>query len=273
MRATSVNEKLKKIVDQELKLAKNGVSYAGAYSTFKGSPLSEGLFQHDLWKLEGRNVTLSGRWDWDSLRTNVVCYGVRNSLGLCIQPTASTASISGNNECIEPFTSNIYNRTISAGTYQLINKHLIRDLYKAGLWTQENRLKLISDRGSVQNMNIPQDLKERYRTVWEMSNKDLISMSAERGRFICQTQSLNLFLAEATHEKLRKMHLDSWKQGLKTGIYYLRSKAASSAMQTISAPVHVPITQELNVPVKKEFTEEEKNVCRRDNPEACIACT
>jgi ribonucleoside-diphosphate reductase alpha chain len=255
-----------------MRLAKDNVEYAGAYHTFKGSPVSEGLFQHDLHSLYNNGVNYtSGRHDWDTLRANVMRYGTRNSLGLCCQPTASTAQILGNNECIEPYVTNIYNRKVISGTFQIVNKHLIRDLTAMGLWNTNMKNTLIASRGSVQSiMEIPKDIRDRYLTVWEIKQRELIQMSADRGRFIDQSQSLNLFLANPTPEQLRAMHLHSWKSGLKTGMYYLRSQPATHAQQfTVAvASKHETPKQEATV-----YTDEEKLICSRDNKESCLACS
>jgi ribonucleoside-diphosphate reductase alpha chain len=201
----------------------------GPYETFKGSPLSEGKFQFDLWGTKSEE--LSGRWDWESLRKEVMKSGTRNSLLLAPMPTASTAQIMGNNEAFEPFTSNIYTRRTLSGEFILVNKHLVRELISLGLWNEDMKNMIILGKGSVQNIpSIPSELKEIYKTVWEIKQKDLIEMSAERGRFICQSQSLNLFIEGVNAAKLTAAHFHSWKLGLKTGMYYLRTKAAADAL-------------------------------------------
>lgn len=199
----------------------------GAYSSFKGSPLSEGKFQFDLWGVKAED--LSGMWDWESLRKEVVKYGVRNSLLLAPMPTASTSQILGNNECFEPYTSNIYTRRVLSGEFIVVNKHLIKDLISLGLWNDEMRQRLMSENGSVQNLDIPEDLKELYKTAFEMSMKNIIDMSADRGIFIDQSQSLNIFMQDPDFRKLTSMHFYAWKKGLKTGMYYLRTKSAVNA--------------------------------------------
>lgn len=201
----------------------------GPYSTFKGSPISEGLFQHNLWNI--KDEELSGRWDWASLRKEVMEHGVRNSLLVAPMPTASTSQILGNNEAFEPYTSNIYTRRVLSGEFIVVNKHLLEDLVKRGLWTEELKQELMRHNGSVQNLDIPEDLKELYKTVWEMSMKDIIDMSRHRGYFIDQSQSLNLFMQDANYAKLTSMHFYAWKSGLKTGMYYLRTKAAVDAIK------------------------------------------
>ena len=195
----------------------------GAYETYAGSPASQGILQFDMWGVE---VT-DERWDWSGLRARIQRHGLRNSLLVAPMPTASTAQILGNNECFEPFTSNVYVRRVLAGQFPLVNRHLVRDLEKMGLWTEEVRQLIIAGSGSVQHVPcIPDRLKDKYKTVWEMSMRVLIDMSADRGAFIDQSQSLNLFVAEPNHTKLSSMHFHSWKKGLKTGMYYLRTKPA-----------------------------------------------
>lgn len=202
----------------------------GPYSTFKGSPISEGLFQHNLWNI--KDEELSGRWDWAALRKEVVKHGVRNSLLMAPMPTASTSQILGNNEAFEPYTSNIYTRRVLSGEFIVVNKHLLEDLVKRGLWNEDLKQEIMRHNGSVQNIErIPDDLKELYKTVWEMSMKDIIDMSRHRGYFIDQSQSLNLFMQDANYAKLTSMHFYAWKSGLKTGMYYLRTKAAVDAIK------------------------------------------
>lgn len=202
----------------------------GPYSTFKGSPISEGLFQHNLWNI--KDEELSGRWDWASLRKEVMEHGVRNSLLVAPMPTASTSQILGNNEAFEPYTSNIYTRRVLSGEFIVVNKHLLEDLVKRGLWNEELKQEIMRHNGSVQHIEvIPQDLKDLYKTVWEMSMKDIIDMSRHRGYFIDQSQSLNLFMQDANYAKLTSMHFYAWKSGLKTGMYYLRTKAAVDAIK------------------------------------------
>ena len=201
----------------------------GPYSSFKGSPISEGLFQHNLWNI--KDEELSGRWDWKALRKDVMKHGVRNSLLMAPMPTASTSQILGNNEAFEPYTSNIYTRRVLSGEFIVVNKHLLEDLVKRGLWTEDLKQQLMRNNGSVQDLDIPEDLKELYKTVWEMSMKDIIDMSRHRGYFIDQSQSLNLFMQDANYAKLTSMHFYAWQSGLKTGMYYLRTKAAVDAIK------------------------------------------
>lgn len=202
----------------------------GPYSTFEGSPMSQGEFQFNLWGLKDED--LSGRWDWASLRKEVVANGVRNSLLVAPMPTASTSQILGNNEAFEPYTSNIYTRRVLSGEFIVVNKHLLEDLVKRGLWNEDLKQEIMRHNGSVQNIErVPQDLKELYKTVWEMSMKDIIDMSRHRGYFIDQSQSLNLFMQDANYAKLTSMHFYAWQSGLKTGMYYLRTKSAVDAIK------------------------------------------
>lgn len=200
----------------------------GAYETFKGSPLSEGKFQFDLWNVK----PASNRWDWENLRLDVMNHGVRNSLLVAPMPTASTSQILGNNECFEPYTSNIYTRRVLSGEFVVVNKHLLKDLISLGLWNNEMKNRIITANGSVQSIpEIPADLKELYKTVWEIKMRTIIDMAADRGAYICQSQSLNLFINSPNSSKLTSMHFYAWKKGLKTGMYYLRTQAASQAVK------------------------------------------
>jgi ribonucleoside-diphosphate reductase alpha chain len=202
----------------------------GPYSTFKGSPISKGEFQHNLWGINDEE--LSGRWDWDKLRKEVKKNGVRNSLLVAPMPTASTSQILGNNECFEPYTSNIYTRRVLSGEFIVVNKHLLEDLVQLGLWNENMKQELMRANGSIQHIEtIPHDIRELYKTVWELSMKDIIDMSRQRGYFIDQSQSLNLFMENANYAKLTSMHFYAWKSGLKTGMYYLRTKAAVDAIK------------------------------------------
>ncbi len=202
----------------------------GAYETYKGSPISEGLFQHNLWGINDEE--LSGRWDWGKLRKDVKKHGVRNSLLVAPMPTASTSQILGNNEAFEPYTSNIYTRRVLSGEFIVVNQHLLEDLVELGLWNEDLKEEIMRANGSIQDVEIiPQDLKELYKTVWELSMKDIIDMSRQRGYFIDQSQSLNLFMENANMAKLTSMHFYAWKSGLKTGMYYLRTKSAVDAIK------------------------------------------
>lgn len=202
----------------------------GPYSTFKGSPMSQGEFQFNMWGI--KDEELSGRWDWGKLRKEVMKHGVRNSLLVAPMPTASTSQILGNNECFEPYTSNIYTRRVLSGEFIVVNKYLLEDLVNLGLWNEDLKQELMRENGSVQNIDaIPQEIKELYKTVWELSMKDIIDMSRQRGYFIDQSQSLNLFMEGANFAKLTSMHFYAWKSGLKTGMYYLRTKSAVDAIK------------------------------------------
>ncbi len=199
----------------------------GAYETFEGSPTSKGVFQFDMW-----GVTPTDRWEWDVLKEEVKEHGVRNSLLLAPMPTASTAQILGNNECFEPYTSNVYTRRVLSGEFIIVNKHLLKDLVREGLWNQEMRQKIMAANGSIQNIQeVPQLLKDLYKTAWEISQKAIIDQAADRGAYICQSQSLNIFMENANFGKLTSMHFYGWEKGLKTGMYYLRTKAATDAIK------------------------------------------
>ena len=202
----------------------------GTYESYKGSPISEGKFQHNLWDVDEKG--LSGLWDWEKLRKDVLKHGVRNSLLVAPMPTASTSQILGNNECFEPYTSNIYTRRVLSGEFIIVNKHLLEDLVSLGLWDEGLKQEIMRANGSIQNIDsIPHDIKELYKTVWELSMKDIIDMAKHRGYFIDQSQSLNLFVEGATMAKLTSMHFYAWKSGLKTGMYYLRTKSAVDAIK------------------------------------------
>lgn len=202
----------------------------GPYQSYKGSPISQGEFQHNLWGI--KDEELSGRWDWGKLRKDVKKHGVRNSLLVAPMPTASTSQILGNNEAFEPYTSNIYTRRVLSGEFIVVNKHLLEDLVELGLWNEDLKQEVMRANGSIQDIDeIPQDLKELYKTVWELSMKDIIDMSRHRGYFIDQSQSLNLFMENANMAKLTSMHFYAWKSGLKTGMYYLRTKSAVDAIK------------------------------------------
>jgi len=199
----------------------------GSYASYEGSPVSKGVFQYDMW-----GVTPSDRWNWDELKEEVAKYGIRNSLLLAPMPTASTSQIFGNNECFEPYTSNIYTRRVLSGEFIVVNKHLLKDLVSLGLWNNTMKNNIIAANGSIQQIpEIPADIRELYKTVWEIKQRNLIDMSADRGAYICQSQSLNLFVDTPSTSKLTSMHFYAWKKGLKTGMYYLRSQAATQAFQ------------------------------------------
>ena len=242
----------------------------GAYQTYEGSPISQGLFQHNLWGK--KDDDLSGRWAWGELRTQIKEHGVRNSLLLAPMPTASTSQILGNNECFEPYTSNIYTRRVLSGEFVVVNKHLLLDLVKLGLWNDEMKNEIIKANGSIQAIDsIPENIKAIYKTVWEIKMKDIIDMSADRGHFIDQSQSLNLFIDQPNMGKITSMHFYAWEKGLKTGMYYLRTKAATQAIQ-FTVQKQAKSQLEPVVASKEEYTAEEAIACSIDNPDDCIAC-
>jgi len=252
----------------------------GAYSSFQGSPASQGLLQYNLWGLNEND--LSGLWDFNILKAEIKEFGLRNSLLVAPMPTASTAQILGNNECFEPFTSNLYKRNTLSGEYAIVNKHLVEDLVNNGLWTDNVRMKLFINNGSVQEIEeIPADIREVYKTVWEMKGKSILEMARDRNYFIDQSQSLNMFMAEPTMTKLSSAHFYGWKLGLKTGMYYLRTKPKASAikglgidtsgMQTLDKALVVEVPK---VEISTEFNPDEFNnaVCSLDNPD-CESCS
>lgn len=272
----------------------------GHYETFPGSPASKGILQFDMW-----DVKPTDRWEWDILKEEIKEHGMRNSLLLAPMPTASTAQILGNNECFEPYTSNIYTRRVLAGEYIIVNKHLLKDLVSLGIWNEDLKNKLIAGNGSIQNINeIPENLKALYKTAWELSQKAIIEMSADRGAYICQSQSLNVFMENANFGKLSSMHFYAWEKGLKTGMYYLRTKAATDAIkftvdkkykeETVSATAESTMatataaaySNELAQPVpqfelksQSEMSADEiakqaaALACSLDNPDACEMCS
>jgi ribonucleoside-diphosphate reductase alpha chain len=267
----------------------------GTYESYEGSPLSEGKFQFHLWNVS--EDELSGRWDWKKLGKQVKKYGARNSLLLAPMPTASTAQILGNNECFEPFTSNLYKRNTLSGEYVIINKHLVDDLVNMDLWDDKMRLRLFSDKGSVLNNElIPEKTREVYKTVWEMSQKNIIDMAADRGLFICQSQSMNLFIQNVNMNKLTSAHFYAWEKGLKTGMYYLRTKSAVDASSrlgidnekektslnkgkvTINENPQQISKKSVEMPslpkdeLSKAEQEAYEELCSLDNPDACEAC-
>ncbi|MEQ1733997.1 MAG: ribonucleoside-diphosphate reductase subunit alpha [Bacteroidia bacterium] len=276
----------------------------GPYETYAGSPVSKGIFQYDMW-----NVTPSPRWEWDILKEEVLKYGVRNSLLLAPMPTASTSQILGNNECFEPFTSNIYKRGTLSGEFMVVNKYLLKDLVKLGLWNDNLKNQIIVGNGSIQHIDeIPSNLKELYKTVWEIKQKTVIDMAADRGAYICQSQSMNLFVENVNAAKLTSMHFYSWEKGLKTGMYYLRTKAATDAIKftadtsaaalkgttatttastvnaatsaisnTVVTPnatlAQVRIEAYTQNAITNQYNQNMDNIsCSLDNPDACEAC-
>ncbi|MEQ9100516.1 MAG: ribonucleoside-diphosphate reductase subunit alpha [Imperialibacter sp.] len=241
----------------------------GPYETFKGSPTSKGIFQFDMWGV----TPDSGRWDWEKLKQDVKKNGVRNSLLVAPMPTASTSQILGNNECFEPYTSNIYTRRVLSGEFIVVNKHLLKDLIKLNLWSEDMKNQLMGANGSIQNIpGIPDDIKELYKTVWEISQKTILEMAGDRGPYICQSQSLNIHMLNPNFGKLTSMHFTAWKLGLKTGMYYLRTKAATDAIKfTVEK-------QKNKVPTAAELEEmDAKNQadmsCSLDDPESCESCS
>ena len=238
----------------------------GPYETFKGSPVSKGIFQFDMWGVTPQ----SGRWDWENLKREVKKHGVRNSLLVAPMPTASTSQILGNNECFEPYTSNIYTRRVLSGEFVVVNKHLMKDLIKLNLWNDKIKNEVITNNGSIQNVDsIPQNIKDLYKTVWEIKQKSLLEMSADRGAYICQSQSLNIHMQDPNFGKLTSLHFAAWKLGLKTGMYYLRTKAAADAIKfTVEKQAEVAL-----VPVLISADQKASDMaCSLDNPDACEAC-
>ncbi|MFN0050240.1 MAG: ribonucleoside-diphosphate reductase subunit alpha [Cytophagales bacterium] len=239
----------------------------GPYETFKGSPVSKGIFQFDMWGVTPN----SGRWNWDELKQKVKKNGVRNSLLLAPMPTASTAQILGNNESFEPYTSNIYKREVLSGAFAVVNKHLLKDLIKLNLWNDNMKNKIMGANGSIQDIKeIPQHIKDLYKTVWEIKQKTIIDMSADRGAFICQSQSLNIYMSEPNFGKITSMHFYAWKKGLKTGMYYLRTQGASEAKKfTVEKQAEPSLTPITNA--------KDQNLadmaCSLDNPDSCEACS
>ncbi|XP_057408914.1 ribonucleoside-diphosphate reductase large subunit isoform X3 [Balaenoptera acutorostrata] len=239
----------------------------GPYETYEGSPVSKGILQYDMW-----NVTPTNLWDWKLLKEKIAKYGIRNSLLIAPMPTASTAQILGNNESIEPYTSNIYTRRVLSGEFQIVNPHLLKDLTERGLWNEEMKNQIIACNGSIQSIpEIPDDLKQLYKTVWEISQKTVLKMAAERGAFIDQSQSLNIHIAEPNYGKLTSMHFYGWKQGLKTGMYYLRTRPAAN-------PIQFTLNKEKLKDKEKVSKEEEKErntaamVCSLENRDECLMC-
>jgi ribonucleoside-diphosphate reductase alpha chain len=241
----------------------------GAYETFQGSPASKGILQFDMW-----NVTPTDRWEWGVLKEEIMKYGMRNSLLMAPMPTASTAQILGNNECFEPYTTNIYSRRTLAGEFIVVNKHLLKDLVNLGIWNDTLKNKLLAANGSVQNIDeIPDNLKALYKTAWELSQRVVVDMSADRGAYICQSQSLNVFMENANYGKLTSMHFYAWEKGLKTGMYYLRTKAATDAIKfTVNKEQLQKPTEVVVNTVEAEQKNQEAIACSLDNPDSCEAC-
>ena len=242
----------------------------GTYETYAGSPVSNSIFQYDMW-----GVVPSNRWDWSQLKAEVKKHGVRNSLLLAPMPTASTAQILGNNECFEPYTSNLYTRRVLSGEFIIVNRHLLKDLVKVGLWNRDMRLKIMSANGSIQNISeIPQDIKDLYKTAWEISQKTILELAADRGAYICQSQSLNIFMENANFAKLTSMHFYGWEKGLKTGMYYLRTKAATDAIkftvdQAISSEPEALDSEDGDMTLEEQAA----LACSLENPDSCEMCS
>jgi ribonucleoside-diphosphate reductase alpha chain len=235
----------------------------GTYESYEGSPISKGIFQFDMW-----NTQPSDRWNWKQLKAEVIESGVRNSLLVAPMPTASTSQILGNNECFEPYTSNIYTRRVLSGEFIVVNKHLLQDLNQLGLWNDDLKNRIMAENGSIQNIpEIPDNIKTLYKTVWEIKQRSLIDMAADRGAFICQSQSLNLFVESPNFAKLTSMHFHAWKKGLKTGMYYLRTKAARDAIKFT-----VTTSQEQNI-TAQQLKEAEALACSIENPDNCEMCS
>ena len=249
------------LTEEESFNLKNTPDLLGAYSSFIGSPISQGIFQFDMWNV----LPTPGRYDWDSLRSDIIKHGIRNSLLVAPMPTASTSQILGNNECFEPITSNIYMRRTLAGEFIMVNKYLIREFISLGIWNQNIKNNIIANRGSIQQLDtvvvpgLTEHIKNKYRTVWEIPMKHLIDMAADRGAFICQSQSLNLWLEEPNYNNMTSMHFYSWTKGLKTGIYYLRRKPKHQAQQFTIEP--------------EKNTRSEKEINDNNNENICEMCS
>jgi ribonucleotide reductase alpha subunit len=241
-------------------------SVDGPYSTYAGSPMSQGLFQYDLWTNDKQPLTQTdGTLDWASLKDKVKEHGVRNSLLLAPMPTASTSQIMGNYECIEPATSNIYTRRTLAGEFIIVNKYLMNDLQRLDLWNEMMKQQIITRNGSIQGIDqIPKEIQALYKTAWEIKQKTLIDMAVARGAFICQSQSLNLFVSDPTYAKLTSMHFYAWKQGLKTGIYYLRTRAPVMAQK-------VTVDPDLQKAAIK--SEQQRKIKKNAEEDGCVMCS
>lgn len=242
----------------------------GTYETYEGSPASKGILQFDMWGVTPN----SGRWNWEQLKEKIKKYGMRNSLLVAPMPTASTSQILGNNECFEPYTSNLYTRRTLSGEFIMVNKHLMKDLIDLGMWNDTMRNRLISTNGSVQNVpGIPQNIKDLYKTVWEISQKVIIDMAADRGAYICQSQSMNIFMQDPNFGKLTSMHFYAWKKGLKTGMYYLRSQAATAAIKfTLDKSALEPKIEKAVELDSAKSQKQDAIACSLDNPEGCEMC-
>ena len=241
----------------------------GPYESFPGSPASKGILQFDMWGVKPN----SGNWNWDALKEKVVETGIRNSLLLAPMPTASTSQILGNNECFEAFTSNLYTRRTLSGEFVILNKHLVKDLIDTNLWSLELKDKILEGKGSIQNIDIiPEDIRMLYRTTWEIKQKHIIDMSADRGAFIDQSQSLNIHMTDANSAKVSSMHFYGWKKGLKTGMYYLRTKAAVDAIQFTLEKDKMSDTVGGLKERAEDISSMDQIACSIDSPDDCLSC-
>jgi ribonucleoside-diphosphate reductase alpha chain len=249
--------------------SKDAAITEGPYSSFKGSPASEGVLQFDLWGMNEH----SGRWNWDSLKSEIVENGMRNSLLLAPMPTASTSQILGNNECFEAFTSNLYVRRTLSGEFVVTNKHLIKDLINLGLWSLEMKDEILRHKGSIQAIaGIPDHIKELYKTTWEIKQKNVIDMAADRGAYIDQSQSMNIHMIDANPAKVTSMHFYGWKKGLKTGMYYLRTKAAADAIQFTVEQKKAEDQTVSGLADRAEVSSMDAIACSLDSPDDCLSC-
>jgi len=245
----------------------------GHYDSYPGSPMSKGHLQFDLWGITPK----SGRWDWAGLRKRIAQFGLRNSLLVAPMPTASTAQILGNNESFEPYTQNLYVRRVLSGEFVQVNRHLLRDLIQRGLWTEEMRLQLIAHNGSVQRLDLPVDLKELYKTVWEIKQRIVLDMAADRGAYIDQSQSLNIHMVDVTTAKLSSMHFHGWQLGLKTGMYYLRTKAAVDAIKftvEVEQMKKVSLTEQAKAAPAQTTEQQAIELLKAGEPKySCVGCS
>lgn len=249
--------------------SKDAAIVEGPYSSFEGSPASQGILQFDMWGVTEH----SGRWDWDTLKGEIVEHGLRNSLMLAPMPTASTSQILGNNECFEAFTSNLYVRRTLSGEFIVLNRHLVKDLISADLWSLELKDEILRNKGSVQAIeSIPQRIRDIYKTTWEISQKVVIEMAAERGAYIDQSQSLNIHMTDANPAKVTSMHFYGWQKGLKTGMYYLRTRAAADAIQFTVEQKTGDETVDGLASRADEITSMEEIACSLDTPDDCLSC-
>merc|ERR1712127_1175279 len=244
----------------------------GAYETFAGSPASKGVLQFDMWD----RAPKSGRWDWAAMKAKIAQHGLRNSLLVAPMPTASTAQILGNNESFEPYTQNLYVRRVLSGEFVQVNRHLLKDLIARGLWSDDLRVQLVAHNGSVQHMDVPSDIKELYKTVWEIKQRIVLDMAADRGAYIDQSQSLNIHMTDASTAKLSSMHFHGWQLGLKTGIYYLRTKAAVYAIKVTVDVDKVRRASSVQNAASAEASAEKKAIesLKAEAPKfSCVGCS